>query len=188
MLTDGKLFESGQRKIPDGLKDAVVRMLAGESVPVDIGGFSNDMTTFHCVDDVLALLVHLGYLTYNKKTASVLIPNKEVSIEYITSIKRIDSWGEVVRSVEESRRLLQSLWNMDTDAVAAGIDRAHELIETHQDCAGKVQEPIGTHQAQRMNTMKKAHRAAIQLAEKSAGWKAARWVSLLLLAHVIKKR
>lgn len=40
--------------------------------------------------------------------------------------------GEVVRSVEESRRLLQSLWNMDTDAVAAGIDRAHEEISILQ--------------------------------------------------------
>ena len=44
----------------DGLKDSVVRMLAGESVSINIGTFSNDMTTFATKDDVLTLLVHLG--------------------------------------------------------------------------------------------------------------------------------
>ena len=44
----------------DGLKDAVVRMLAGEEIPVNTGTFSNDMTTFAMKDDVLTLLVHLG--------------------------------------------------------------------------------------------------------------------------------
>lgn len=116
----------------DGLKDAVVRMLAGGSVQIDISGFSNDMTTFHCADDVLALLVHLGYLTYNRETASVSIPNREVSAVYVTSIKRMEGWGEVMRSVEASRRLLQSLWDLDADAVAKGIDQAHEEISILQ--------------------------------------------------------
>ena len=49
----------------DGLKDSVVRMLASESVSINIGTFSNDMTTFATKDDVLTLLVHLGYLTYS---------------------------------------------------------------------------------------------------------------------------
>ena len=47
----------------DGLKDSVIRMLAGEEVPVNVGTFSNDMTTFATKDDVLTLLGHLGYLT-----------------------------------------------------------------------------------------------------------------------------
>lgn len=116
----------------DGLKDAVVKMLAGESVPVDISGFANDMTTFTCKDDVLALLIHLGYLTYNPETRCVSIPNKEVSEVYVTSIKRMEGWGEVMRSVEASRKLLRSLWDMDADAVAKGIDRAHEEISILQ--------------------------------------------------------
>ena len=51
----------------DGLKDAVVEMIAGNSVRISTGTFSNDMTTFAGKDDVLTLLVHLGYLTYDKK-------------------------------------------------------------------------------------------------------------------------
>ena len=101
----------------DGLKDAVVRMLAGDTVEISTGTFTNDMTTFSGRDDVLTLLVHLGYLTYDSEMSTVSIPNKEVSQEYVNAIRTMD-WSEVARSVESSRKLLQSLWDMDTDAVA----------------------------------------------------------------------
>lgn len=58
----------------DGLQNAVVRMLAGE---INTGTFSNDMTTFASKDDVLTLLVHLGYLTYNSIDESVTIPTRK---------------------------------------------------------------------------------------------------------------
>ncbi len=111
----------------DGLKDAVIAMLAGESVRINTGTFANDMTTFTGKDDVLTLLVHLGYLTYNGEKEEVSIPNKEVSQEYVNAISTMN-WPEVTRAVENSRRLLQALWDMDADTVAAGIDRAHEEI------------------------------------------------------------
>ena len=111
----------------DGLKDAVVRMLAGERVEINTGTFTNDMTTFASKDDVLTLLVHLGYLSYHWPDKTVSIPNKEVAQEYVNAISTMD-WGEVMRSVEASRKLLQSLWDMDAEAVAEGIDRAHEEI------------------------------------------------------------
>ncbi len=116
----------------DGLKDAVIRMLAGESVPVDITGFANDMTSMHSADDVFSLLIHLGYLNYDPDTRCVRIPNKEVSEVYTTSIKRMEGWGEVARSVENSRKLLKSMWDMDAEAVAKGIDQAHDEISILQ--------------------------------------------------------
>ena len=111
----------------DGLKDSVVKMLAGERVEINTGTFSNDMTTFTGKDDVLTLLVHLGYLTYRWTDKTVAIPNKEVSQEYVNAISTMD-WGEVNRSVQASKKLLESLWNMDGDAVAKGIAQAHEEI------------------------------------------------------------
>ena len=36
------------------------------------------------------------------------------------------------RSVESSRKLLESLWAMDADAVAAGVDKAHDEISILQ--------------------------------------------------------
>lgn len=115
----------------DGLKDSVVRMLASESVPINIGTFNNDMTTFATKDDVLTLLVHLGYLTYNSIDRTVSIPNKEVSQEYINAISTMN-WNGVANAVESSRKLLESLWAMDADAVADGIEKAHEEISILQ--------------------------------------------------------
>lgn len=109
------------------LREAVVQMLAGESVQVNTGTFSNDMTTFATRDDVLTLLVHLGYLTYDSIKECVSIPNKEVSQEYVNAISTMN-WRGVAESVEASRSLLESLWKMDADAVAVGIEKAHEEI------------------------------------------------------------
>ena len=89
----------------DGLQDSVVRMLAGESVSINIGTFSNDMTTFTSKDDILTLLVHLGYLTYNIINGTVTIPNKEVSQEYINAISTMHC-DVVANSVEDSRKFL----------------------------------------------------------------------------------
>ena len=110
----------------DGLKASVVRMLAGDSIPINIGTFSNDMTTFTSKDDILTL-VHLGYLTYNIINGTVSIPNKEVSQEYINAISTMD-WYGVANSVEDSRKLLKELWSLNAEAVAAGVEKAHEEI------------------------------------------------------------
>ena len=91
----------------DGLKDAIVRMLAGDRVEINTGTFSNDMTTFQNRDDVLTLLVHLGYLSYHWMDKTVSIPNKEVSQEYVNAISTMD-WHEVIDSVEASKKLLES--------------------------------------------------------------------------------
>ncbi len=94
---------------------------------MNTGTFENDMTTFATKDDILTLLVHLGYLTFHSIQGIVSIPNKEVSQEYMNAISTMD-WQEVVRSVEASRDLLESLWAMDGEAVAKGIDRVHKEI------------------------------------------------------------
>ena len=62
------------------LKSLVTRLIAGECVPVNPDKFQNDMTTLESSDDVLTLLVHLGYLTYDFDNKKVAIPNQEVQI------------------------------------------------------------------------------------------------------------
>ena len=111
----------------DGLKNAVIQMLAGERIAINTGTFTNDMTTFSSKDDVMTLLVHLGYLSYRFADKTVGIPNKEVSLEYVNAISTMN-WGEIMRSLTDSKKLLESLWDMDAEAVAEGIDRAHEEI------------------------------------------------------------
>ena len=68
----------------EGLKDDVLSMIAGESVPVNTGSFTNDMTTFRTEDDVFTLLIHLGYLAYDDENKIAKIPNNEVRLKYMS--------------------------------------------------------------------------------------------------------
>ena len=88
----------------DGLKDDVLSMIAGERIPVNTGSFTNDMTTFRTEDDVLTLLIHLGYLAYDSENKVVKIPNNEVRNEYVNSVAASD-WGEVSIALKQSARL-----------------------------------------------------------------------------------
>lgn len=109
----------------DGLKEAVVEMLGGGQCKVDPTMFQNDMTTFRMKDDVLTLLVHLGYLTYDEQTEQVFIPNQEIEQEFIRAVK-VGGWGELMEALNRSEELLKSTWKMDTDAVAKGVAAARK--------------------------------------------------------------
>ncbi|KIR03720.1 N-acetylhexosamine 1-kinase [Lachnospiraceae bacterium TWA4] len=112
----------------DGLKDSIVQMLSGSEVAIDPGAFMNDMYEFHSKDEVLTLLVHLGYLAYLQDKQTVVIPNKEVSLEFLRSINHSAEYEEVARSIKESKELVQALWDMDEERVAQGVEKAHEEI------------------------------------------------------------
>ena len=54
------------------------------------------MTTFQTKDDVLTLLVHLGYLAYDLEQQEVLIPNEEVRKEFVNAIT-VSGWQVPLR-------------------------------------------------------------------------------------------
>jgi len=85
----------------NGLKDSVVGLLAGVRKKIDIGTFANDMTSLETADDVLTLLIHLGYLGYDPVLEGVYIPNTEVATEFVNAVKSA-GWDEVVRAVKNS--------------------------------------------------------------------------------------
>jgi hypothetical protein len=82
------------------------------------------MTTFHSMDDVLTLLVHLGYLGFDFGTSEVFVPNREILKEYVNATQN-DRWDVLVRAMRDSDQLLQATLEMDTVSVAAGIEQAH---------------------------------------------------------------
>ena len=65
----------------DGLKDAIISMLGGGKCRINTRTFQNDMSNIKSKDDVLTLLVHLGYLAYDSVRKEVYIPNQEVADE-----------------------------------------------------------------------------------------------------------
>ncbi len=112
----------------DGLKDAIIEMLSGESISINTRHFQNDMISLETRDDILTLLLHLGYLSYDQKCKVVRIPNKEVSQEFIASIQKVSSYHEVSKAVIDSKDLLEALWNMDSKAIETGVEKAHQEI------------------------------------------------------------
>lgn len=108
----------------DGLKDAIIEMLAGGKCKVNPQKFQNDMISFKSKDDILTLLIHLGYLAYDMKNGEVSIPNAEVREEYKNAIEDT-GWEKVMEAINASEQLLRATWNHDEVAVAKGIDAIH---------------------------------------------------------------
>lgn len=108
-----------------GVQDVILKLLAGEKEKIDTTTFSNDMVTFATKDDVLTLLVHLGYLTYNAETKEIWIPNDEVMEQFISTVK-VMGWGSVVTALETSEKLLQATLSGDEETVAELIEQAHQ--------------------------------------------------------------
>jgi len=105
----------------DGLKEAIVSMLTGEECEIDTGTFQNDMTSFKTRDDVLTLLVHLGYLAYDESTHSVFIPNEEVRGAFIRAIKN-GNRPELVKAIQSSDEFLAATLRMDA------IEKYHKQL------------------------------------------------------------
>ncbi|MCD7840202.1 MAG: ATP-binding protein [Erysipelotrichaceae bacterium] len=109
----------------DGLKETIVSLLAGNEIEINASKFKNDVTTFKSKDDVLTLLVHLGYLSYNKSTKTVYIPNKEVTDSFINAIEDSD-WDETIKAIKNSKQLLENTWDMNEEKVAKGLEEVHD--------------------------------------------------------------
>ncbi|MCD7867707.1 MAG: ATP-binding protein [Clostridiales bacterium] len=126
--TKTESFESLRNYIEenfDGLKDAIVMMLGGQSVEIDISTFQNDIISYNNRDDVLTLLVHLGYLAYDQMGKRVYIPNREVT-EVFQSATKGKRWEPVTRAIRQSEGLLAATICGDSEQVAASLERIQE--------------------------------------------------------------
>ena len=108
----------------DGLKKAVMEMLSGGRCKINIRHFQNDMTTFKTKDDVITLLIHLGYLTYDRSNRTAFIPNREISQEFLNAMDG-SGWNGLIQALNRSEELLQYTWALDGKAVAEGVEAIH---------------------------------------------------------------
>ena len=75
-----------------GTKDGVIKMLAGESVDVNITSYLNTMDSFASRNDVFTYLIHLGYLAYDRDTKTCRIPNREIRQEWYNAIENNEDY------------------------------------------------------------------------------------------------
>ncbi len=118
----------------DDLQDTIARLITGERVMVDTDSFQNDVGTFNCKDDVLTLLAHLGYLTYEEEPDSydddavvglMRIPNEEVRTEF-EKILRKAKHRSLMELIRKSDQLLKDTLEGKRDAVAKAIADVHD--------------------------------------------------------------
>ncbi len=112
----------------DGIYDDVLRMLAGESVSVNVLSYDNTMTDFCNRNDVFTYLIHIGYLGYNYKTRKCFIPNYEVKNQWALSIDKAKNFKTIARRVQESESLVEHTLAGDAEFVAESLNRAHEEL------------------------------------------------------------
>ena len=108
----------------DGLGKDVDELLKGNAITVNTTGFRNDMAELHSRDDVITLLIHFGYLAYDREDGSCHIPNREIRLEFDHSIRAV-THEETLKRVRLSDRLFDAVEEMNEEAVAAIIAQVH---------------------------------------------------------------
>ena len=110
----------------DELQEKIARLISGEAVKVYTDDFENDFESFKSDDDVLTLLIHLGYLSYDEDTSLVRIPNAEVQEEFNRILKKAKN-KKLVELVRQSEQLLNDTLAGNEKAVAEAIQKVRDL-------------------------------------------------------------
>ena len=109
----------------DGLKDMVMLLMEGKRIPVNTRKYQNDMSSMANADDVLTLLIHLGYLAYDSERRESYIPNWEILDEYRNTVEGNGEWDQLYSVLARSQKLLEATWAGDEDEVARLVEDAH---------------------------------------------------------------
>ena len=116
----------------DGIRDDVVRMLAGESVDVNVTMYMNTMTEFTGKDDVFTYLIHLGYLAYDREEETCRIPNREVQQEWKNAVSVVENQKVTDQIIKASKKLLAETLKLNSDAVAKSLDESHIHVTSNR--------------------------------------------------------
>ena len=108
----------------DSLGEAVEKLTAGLDIPVKTQKFQNDLVSFQSANDVLTLLIHFGYLTYDSEKGTVRIPNYEIQTEFGDMIHEV-SHKETMERLKESEQFLADILAGNASAVAANVQKVH---------------------------------------------------------------
>lgn len=111
-----------------GIKQDVIKMISGESVPVNVKKFQNTLQSITNKDNAFTYLIHLGYLSYNKKDKTCCIPNEEVRQEWVNSIDDEENYAPIMEIINSSKKLLDATIAGNEEAVAKALDAAHTEV------------------------------------------------------------
>ncbi len=113
----------------EGLRGDIISLLGRAHIKINTKTFQNDMKTFLTKDDVLTLLIHLGYLAYLEDTHEVFIPNKEITEEFESAMS-VSGWNDVMEVLKSSDKLLEDTLLCMSSRVAEALDKAHTEVSS----------------------------------------------------------
>ncbi|MBP5422436.1 MAG: AAA family ATPase [Paludibacteraceae bacterium] len=111
-----------------GIKQDVIKMISGESVPVNVTKFQNTLQSITNKDNAFTYLIHLGYLSYNYEEQTCCIPNEEVRLEWVNAIDDEEDYSTIMNIVNASKKLLDATIQGNEEAVARALDAAHTEV------------------------------------------------------------
>ena len=106
----------------DGIREYVLRLAAGETIEMELFGYSSEKPDVDTKNKILSLMVIGGFLAYHEQ--QIFIPNKEVLKKFETLLLT-PKMGNISKILEKSKDLLKATINQDADTVAKLIDEAH---------------------------------------------------------------
>lgn len=115
-----------------GMKDDVIKMIAGEEVKVNVTSYMNTMTDFVTKDDVFSYLIHLGYLAFNNENDTCRIPNFEVRKEWYNAMAAMNDYAETDKIIKDSEELLEQTFLKNAEAVAKALDETHLHVTSYR--------------------------------------------------------
>ena len=92
----------------DGLKDDIIAMLAGVKIKINPRTFENDLISFKNKNDIMTLLVHLGYLAFDFDTKEAYIPNHEIRSVFEDVVTEAH-WDGVATALAQSQKLMEEI-------------------------------------------------------------------------------
>lgn len=114
------------------MKDDIIKMIAGESIDIDILMYKNTVTNFISKNDIFTYLMHLGYLSYNEENRQCKIPNNEVRLEWHRAVSVISDYSVTDSIIKDSKELLAEIKNGNENAVAKALDKSHIHVTSNR--------------------------------------------------------
>ena len=110
-----------RRNVKD-LREDVIRMAGGETLDIELGGFSAERTEAGTRDEILSAMVVYGFLTYYDK--GLRIPNHELMLKFRQALAS-EPLG-LNQTLGESRRLLEATLDRREGEVARLLEDLHD--------------------------------------------------------------
>ena len=121
-------FEALQQYIDldlTGIKESLERILVGERQRVRALRFGFAVHSIGSDEELLTLLIHLGYLSYNVEEMAVSLPNKEIRMEFVEALRGSKTHKQLSALVKTSDRLMEATLSRDEQTVAEIVEQLH---------------------------------------------------------------